>query len=62
MEALQNLARILRRVEPTTAVRNLRDDVGNALAIGYATDAEILEMMQRAVSLKILRAREAGLD
>lgn len=55
METLANLAKILRRSEPTTAVRALRDDVSAMLASGRATDAEIAEAKERAVALRIVK-------
>jgi hypothetical protein len=59
METLSKLAQVLRRTDCCSRLRALRDDVSNALASERATDAEILEMIQRAQALKVWRGGEA---
>jgi len=51
METLETLAKILRRCELCARGKELFSDVRAAIATDRATDAEILEMSQRAVSL-----------
>jgi len=61
METLETLAKILRRSEPTVAVRALRDDVLAMLASGRATVAEIADATERAVALRIVKGGSAVL-
>jgi tRNA U54 and U55 pseudouridine synthase Pus10 len=56
METLANLAKILRRSEPTTAVRALREDVIAMLASDRATVADVAEAMERAVALRVIKS------
>lgn len=55
METLANLAKILRRSEPTSKVRALRDDVSAMLASGRATEKEIAEAVEMAVALRVVK-------
>lgn len=59
METLETLAKILRRSEPTTAVRALREDVAAMLASGRATAAEIADATERAIALRIVKSGSA---
>lgn len=59
MEKLEYLARVLHRVEPCSAIRGLRRDVLHCLALGHASTDEMAELLRRAVSLKVIREREA---
>lgn len=56
METLETLAKTLRRCELCAQGKALLSDVRIAIATDRATDAEILEMKQRAVSLGYVRA------
>lgn len=57
METLEMLARILKRCAVCAQGKALLADVRNAIASERATDAEILEMGQRAVSLGYVKGK-----
>lgn len=52
-ERLEALARILRRVEPTSATRALAREVACTIAHGSATMADVLALEEAADALKI---------
>jgi len=54
---LETLLKILRRQEPTTAIRSLLADVREALASDRATAAILADLTARAVVLGVLSSR-----
>jgi len=61
METLSELARILRYTDCNGPQKRLLGKIRHAIATGVPTKAEILDLIQEAIDLKVIRDGESFL-